>query len=75
MVGHRGIYVDGWKAVTRHLQGVPYDDDMWELYHVAEDFSECHDLAAEMPDKLRRDDRRAGGPRPRSTASCRSTTG
>jgi arylsulfatase len=53
MVGHRGIYLDGWKAVTRHLQGVPYEDDTWELYHVTEDFSECRDLAAEMPDKLR----------------------
>jgi arylsulfatase A-like enzyme len=52
MAGHRGIYSDGWKAVTRHQAGVPYDDDVWELYHVAEDFSECHDLASEMPDKL-----------------------
>jgi hypothetical protein len=52
MVGHRGIYADGWKAVTRHAAGVPFDDDTWELYHVAEDFSECHDLAATMPDKL-----------------------
>jgi arylsulfatase len=52
MVGHRGIYLAGWKAVTRHLQGVPYDDDTWELYHVTEDFSECRDLAAEMPEKL-----------------------
>ena len=25
----------------------PFDDDVWELYHVAEDFSESHDLAAE----------------------------
>ena len=23
----------------------PFDDDVWELYHVAEDLSECHDLA------------------------------
>ena len=52
MVGHRGIYADGWKAVTRHTAGVPYDDDVWELYHVAEDFSECHDLAAAMPEKV-----------------------
>ncbi|MGZ4689933.1 MAG: arylsulfatase [Acidimicrobiia bacterium] len=52
MAGHRGIYADGWKAVTRHQAGVPYDDDVWELYHVAEDFSECHDLASTMPDKL-----------------------
>jgi arylsulfatase len=52
MAGHRGLYSDGWKAVTRHTARVPYDDDVWELYHVAEDFSECHDLAAEQPDKL-----------------------
>ncbi len=52
MAGHRGIYADGWKAVTRHTGGTPFDDDVWELYHVAEDFSECHDLAAAMPDKL-----------------------
>jgi arylsulfatase len=35
-------------------QSVPYaDDDAWELYHVAEDASECHDVAAEHPEKLR----------------------
>jgi len=52
MIGHRGIYADGWKAVTRHDKGVPFDDDRWELYHVAVDASECHDLAAEHPDRL-----------------------
>ena len=29
------------------------DDDSWELYHLAEDFSESRDLATEHPDKLR----------------------
>jgi arylsulfatase len=52
MNGHRGIWHDGWKAVTRHTQNVPYDDDQWELYHVTEDFSECHDLAAAEPERL-----------------------
>ena len=52
MGGHRGIYADGWKAVTRHVAKTPYDEEIWELYHVAEDFSECHDLAAEMPEKV-----------------------
>lgn len=28
------------------------DVNNWELYHVAEDFSECHDLAGENRDKL-----------------------
>jgi hypothetical protein len=52
MGGHRGIWKDGWKAVTKHTQNVPYDDDVWELYKVDEDFSECHDLAASEPGKL-----------------------
>ncbi|MGZ6999876.1 MAG: sulfatase-like hydrolase/transferase, partial [Acidimicrobiia bacterium] len=52
MMGHRGIYADGWKAVTRHVAGVPFDDDRWELYHVDVDRSECHDLAADEPERL-----------------------
>jgi arylsulfatase A-like enzyme len=52
MMGHRGLYLDGWKAVTRHEARVAFDDDRWELYHVAVDPSECNDLAAEMPEKL-----------------------
>jgi arylsulfatase len=52
MMGHRAVWADGWKAVTRHQRGVPFDDDTWELYHVAVDRSECNDLATDMPDKL-----------------------
>ena len=52
MIGHRAIYHDGWKALTLHTKGGPFDNDPWELYHVAEDFSECRDLAAEAPEKL-----------------------
>ena len=52
MFGHRGLWHEGWKAVTRHEPGVDFDDDVWELYHVAEDPSECRDLAAEQPEKL-----------------------
>ena len=64
MLGCRAIYDDGWKAVTFHpMLGfnydgsdplVPFDEDVWELYHVAEDFSETVDLAAAEPDRLRR---------------------
>jgi arylsulfatase len=50
--GHRAIYSDGWKAVTRHVPGTDYDDDVWELYRYREDRSECRDLAAEEPDRL-----------------------
>lgn len=52
MFGHRGIWSDGWKAVTNHRRGTPFDDDVWELYHVAEDFSETNNLAESHPEKL-----------------------
>jgi len=52
MMGHRAIVVDGWKAVTRHSPGVAFDDDTWELYHLAEDRSECADLAESEPERL-----------------------
>jgi arylsulfatase len=53
MMGHRAIYADGWKAVTRHTPGVPFEDDDWELYNLEVDRSECNNLAAEMPDKVK----------------------
>ena len=52
MMGHRGLYEDGWKAVTRHQAGTSFDDDTWELYDLTVDRSECHDLAAEHPERL-----------------------
>jgi arylsulfatase len=53
MGGHRGIHVDGWKAVTRHVPGTSFDEDVWELYHVDVDRSETNDLAHQEPDRLR----------------------
>ncbi len=53
MMGHRAIYADGWKAVTRHQPGVPFDEDRWELYRLTEDRSECNDLADATPEKVR----------------------
>ncbi len=52
MFGHRGIWHEGWKAVAYHQPGSSFDDDQWELYHLAEDFNENHDLAAAQPEKL-----------------------
>jgi arylsulfatase len=52
-MGHRGIWVDGWKATTYHEPGHPYDLDEWELFHLDADFSECHDLSDEQPERLR----------------------
>ena len=53
MNGHRAIWADGWKAVSFHQEGNHIDDDVWELYHLDTDFSECNDLAASEPDRLR----------------------
>ncbi len=52
MFGHRGIWADGWKAVTYQPPGTELDESAWELYHLDEDFSECHDLAESDPEKL-----------------------
>ena len=51
-MGHRGIWHDGWKATTFHVEGTPFDEDVWGLYHLDVDPSECHDLAAEHPERL-----------------------
>jgi arylsulfatase A-like enzyme len=52
-MGHRGLWADGWKITTYHVQGQSFDDDEWGLYHLESDFSECHDRSAEQPGKLR----------------------
>ncbi len=52
MLGHRAIWKDGWKAVTRHRQGKPFAEDRWLLYDTARDFAECHDVAEANPEKL-----------------------
>jgi arylsulfatase len=53
MLGHRGVWKDGWKAVTHHTPGAAFDDDKWELYRLSEDFSEYEDLAQREPGKLK----------------------
>jgi len=62
MFGNRGIYHNGWTAVTKHRTPwemgagavVPdLDDDVWELYDTTGDWSQANDLSKEMPDKLR----------------------
>ena len=53
MLGHRGVVADGWKAVTHHAAGKPFEDDRWELYRLSEDFSEFSDLAAAEPARLK----------------------
>jgi sulfatase-like protein len=59
MFCNRGIYHEGWAAVTRHstpwvmtAEMPAFDDDVWELYDTTTDWSQARNLAAENPDKL-----------------------
>ncbi len=64
IMGSRAIYHDGWLAsafgpripwVPGRPEGIDEwtpDGDVWELYHLDEDWTQAHDLAAEMPEKL-----------------------
>jgi arylsulfatase len=51
--GNRSFYRDGWKLVTLHAFGTPYDDGEWELFDLANDPTETRNLATERPDKVR----------------------
>jgi arylsulfatase len=60
MLGNRGLYKDGWIAST-HPKRLPWiqtfaridpESFTWELYHVADDYSQAHDVAAKYPEKL-----------------------
>jgi arylsulfatase len=52
MFGHRGLVQGGWKAVSFHPPGAPFDADKWELYHLDRDFNEVDDLAEREPARL-----------------------
>jgi arylsulfatase A-like enzyme len=59
MFCNRGIYHQGWTAVTRHgtpwllgEKSVPLDDDVWELYDTSSDWTQSKNLAKEQPEKL-----------------------
>jgi arylsulfatase A-like enzyme len=56
MLGTRGIWHRGWFANTVHAASPAgwshFDKDRWELFDIAHDRSQCHDLAAEQPDRL-----------------------
>jgi arylsulfatase len=59
MFCNRGIYHQGWTAVTRHstpweftAELPAFEDDVWELY-AADDWTQAQDIAAQNPDRLR----------------------
>jgi arylsulfatase len=57
MFGNRGVYFDGWFAGTVHVAPWGkvenrFSEDIWELYHVEEDFSMSKNLAKKHPEIL-----------------------
>ncbi|MBV9952023.1 MAG: arylsulfatase [Acidimicrobiia bacterium] len=52
MGGSRALVAGEWKAVCKHTQGGDYETEPWELYHLPSDRSECHDRAADEPERL-----------------------
>ena len=59
MFGNRALYNNGWFARTIHRAAwemtnfVPFEDDVWDLYNVREDFSLTNNLAAKYPERLK----------------------
>ena len=56
IMGNRGIYHQGWTAVTKHrtpwlVDAPPFDQDIWELYG-PDDWTQAHNLAQANPEKL-----------------------
>jgi arylsulfatase A-like enzyme len=64
IMGSRAVYHDGWMASAfgpraPWVPGLPPgvkewtpDQDVWELYHLDQDWAQAHDLAVEQPEKL-----------------------
>ena len=64
--GSRSIYLNGWKAAAAHhpynidfdfkpgqtIADKSFDEDVWELYNLNEDFNELNNLAVKNPEKL-----------------------
>ena len=77
MLGTRGIWHEGWKAVAVHgpTSGIGhFDEDRWQLFHTDDDRAEAHDLADRAPREGARSWSTSGSPRPASTTCSRSTT-
>ncbi|MCB0726740.1 MAG: arylsulfatase, partial [Ignavibacteriae bacterium] len=58
MFGNRGLYLNGWTAVTKHstpwIAGnlPPFDEDIWELYG-PDDWTQSNNIVKQNPEKLK----------------------
>jgi hypothetical protein len=59
VAGNRALYKDGWLARVIHKMpwarepSVTLQEDVWELYNTADDFSLANDVSKQYPDKLK----------------------
>ncbi|MGJ7512184.1 arylsulfatase [Variovorax sp. GT1P44] len=61
LIANRGIYHEGWYANTTppvapwvlNAPMPPVNEYKWELYNLAEDYSQSNDLAEKMPEKVK----------------------
>jgi arylsulfatase A-like enzyme len=60
MHGNRGVYHEGWTAVTKHrtpwtvgqVELDAFEDDRWELYDTTTDWTQATDIADQHPERL-----------------------
>jgi arylsulfatase A-like enzyme len=53
LLGNRAITSGNWRAVAMHKPGTPFSQDHWQLFNLADDPTEIHDLAQSDPAKLK----------------------
>ncbi len=58
VLSNRAVYDSGWVVAHQHTlpwkqsEASGYENELWELFNIKEDFSEAVDLAVEYPEKL-----------------------
>lgn len=53
LLGNRAITSGSWRAVAMHKPGTPFSQDEWQLFNLADDPTEIHNLAKQDPAKLK----------------------
>ncbi|MBT95076.1 MAG: arylsulfatase [Acidimicrobiaceae bacterium] len=53
MIGHRGMYQEGWSASTIRKIETPFSEESWELHNLENDPTEIHDISDEFPEKVK----------------------
>lgn len=54
LLGNRAITAGKWRAIAVHKPGTPHAQDRWQLFNLAKDPTEIHNLAKSDPAELKR---------------------